>query len=84
MVNKQDNRGLSDATLASVVKEMDLPRLSAFVEAGARKLRGWVNVRHGKMKKRVLLETWELAAGMIRPMPLIRLKVEAARKKPAK
>jgi hypothetical protein len=51
MVNKQDHRGLSDATLASVVKEMDLPRLSAFVEAGARKLRSWVEAARKKPAK---------------------------------
>ena len=39
MVNKHDNQRQSDATLASVTKEMDLPRLAASVEAeAARKL----------------------------------------------
>lgn len=85
MVNKHDNRRLSDATLASVAKEMDLPRLSASVEAGAtRKVPSRLSVRRGKMKKRVLPETSELSADMIRSTPLIRLKVKAAGKKPAK
>jgi hypothetical protein len=85
MVNKRDNQRQSDAILASVTKEMDLPRLSASVEAGTtRKLPSRLNVRSGKMKKRVLLETSELSADMIRSTPLIRLEVKAAGKKPAK
>jgi|HubBroStandDraft_1064217.scaffolds.fasta_scaffold214773_2 hypothetical protein len=85
MVYKHDNQRQSDATLASVTKEMDLPRLSASVEAGTtRKLPSRLSVTGGKMKKRVLLETSELSADMIRPRPLIHQKVKAARKKPAK
>jgi hypothetical protein len=84
MVRNHDNQGQSDATLASVTKEMDLPRLSASVEAGTtRKLPSRLSVTGGKMKKRVLLETSELPADMIRPT-LIHQKVQAARKKPAK
>jgi hypothetical protein len=85
MVNRHDNQRQSDATLVSVTKEMDLPRLAASVEAQAtRKLPSRLNVTGGKMKKPVLLETSELSADMIRPTPLIRIKVKAARKKPTK
>ena|GEM_PF-5065940 len=85
MVNNSHNKHQSDATLASVTKEMDLPRLSASVERRTtRKLPSRLNVTLGKIKKRVLLETSELSADMIRPTPLVHPKVKTARKKPAR
>jgi hypothetical protein len=85
MVNKHHNQRQNEAILANVSKEMDLPRLSASVAAGTtRKLPSRLNDTSEKMKKRGLLETSELSADMIRPTPLIRLKVKVARKKPGK
>jgi hypothetical protein len=85
MVNKGHNKHPSDATLASVTKEMALPRLAASVERRTtRKLPSRLNLTDGKMKKRAVLETLELSADMIRPTPLIHVKIKAARKKPPK
>ena len=85
MIDKNDNKRLRDATLAKVTREMDLPRLSASVERSTtRKLPSRFNTISGKMKKRVVLETSELSADMIRPTPLIHQKVKAAGKKTPK
>jgi hypothetical protein len=53
MVRNSHNKHPSDATLASVTKEMNLPRLSASVERGtSKKLPSRLNTVGGKMKKR--------------------------------
>src|ERR1700677_4189531 len=70
MVNNSHNKHPRDATLASVTKEMDLPRLSASVKRRiTRKLPTRLNTTGGKMKKHVPLEGSELSADMIRPTP---------------
>jgi hypothetical protein len=85
MVNKGHNKHPSGATLASVTKEMALPRLAASVERRTtRKLPSRFNVAGEKMKKHVPLERSELSADMIRPTPLIHVKIKAARNKPPK
>jgi hypothetical protein len=85
MVNNSHNKHPRDATLASVTKEMDLPRLSASVKRRiTRKLPTRLSTTGGKMKKHVPLERSELSADMIRPTPLIHLKVKAAVNKLAK
>jgi hypothetical protein len=83
MVNNSHNKNQSDATLASVTKEMDLPRLSASVERGTtKKLPSRLNDAGEKSKKRAVLKTLELSADLTRPTPLIHRKVRAARKSP--
>jgi hypothetical protein len=85
MIDKNDNKRLRDATLAKVTKEMDLPRLSASVERGTtKKLPSQLSGSDGKIKKRVLLKSFESFVATIRPTPLIHVKLKRGRKKPAK
>jgi hypothetical protein len=85
MIDKNDNKRLTDATLAKVTKEMDLPRLSASVERRTtKKLPSQLSASGGKVKKRVLLKSSESFVATIRPTPSIHVRLKRGRKKPAK
>ncbi len=85
MVNKHDNQRQSDATLASVTKEMDLPRLAASVEAGSCKKAPYSAQRYGwKNEKTSASRNIGIVGGHDPAHALDPHKGQGSRKKPAK